>query len=226
MNTTLSASSIAPSVLPDILPIFPISGVVLMPHSRLPLNVFELRYMAMIEDALAMPGRMIGIIQPSKPESTDDQDAPLYKVGCAGRIVSFNETDDGRFQIGLNGICRFDVAEELPREKAYRRIRPDWSRFRADLDPSLTPEIPRKKMISALKIYFEQQNIEADWKVVEMTPDDLLVSSLMMICPLAPNERQALLEASDIVTRVVMLTALLEMAIMPQGRDGEAAARH
>ncbi len=226
MSATLSATFLAPSALPEELPIFPLAGVVLLPRARLPLNVFEQRYLTMVEDALASPGRMIGMIQPNTHEHNDDPVPPIYKIGCAGRIVSFSEAENNRFLISLSGVCRFEVAEELPRDKLYRRVRPDWSRFHNDLAMPKPVDIPRQQMMKVLHDYFHQQNIDTDWKIIEKTPDELLISSLTMICPFAPNERQALLEATDLEARAKMLTALLEMGLLPQGGEGESGARH
>jgi hypothetical protein len=226
MKPNLSASALAPSTLPDIIPVFPLTGVVLLPRSRLPLNIFEPRYLSMMDDALAIPGRMIGIIQPQIADTGDDAKPPLYKIGCAGRIVSFSETDDGRFLVSLIGVSRFDVVEELSQDHAYRRVRADWSRFQDDLIAPAPTQIPRGPLTRILHDYFKQQNIDADWDVVEKTPDELLVSSLVMICPFAPNERQALLEAPDLSSRADMLTTLLEMAAVPQGNDGDGGVRH
>jgi Lon protease-like protein len=226
MSAAMSASASAPSSLPQELPIFPLTGVVLLPRAKLPLNVFEPRYLAMIEDALAQPGRMIGIIQPNAPEDKNVIAPPIYKIGCAGRIVSFNETDDGRFMIGLAGVCRFEVAGELPTGKPYRRVRPDWRKFLPDLDTPAISHIDRKHLTIVLQHYFKVQNIDADWRAMQNTPDELLVSSLVMICPLAPNERQALLEAPDLFARAELLIALLEMASVPQANEGDAGVRH
>jgi len=220
----MSATSTAASLLPDIIPVFPLAGVVLLPGARLPLNIFEPRYLSMVEDALGQ-GRIIGMIQPNAPEGQENPPPPLYNVGCAGRITSFNETEDGRYLIGLTGVCRFAVAEELPMEKAYRRVRPDWKRFALDVNVADEREIDRQRLFGILKPYFKLQGIAADWNAVQNTPSDELVSSLVMICPLAPNEKQALLEAPDLHMRSEMLLALLEMASMPQ-REAEGGARH
>jgi Lon protease-like protein len=210
--------------LPDTLPIFPLSGVVLLPRGRLPLNIFEPRYLSMIEHALGQ-GRLIGMVQPSAPESEDGVIPPLYNIGCAGRITSFTETEDGRFLIGLTGVCRFSIAEELASDRPYRSVRPDWQKFLADVGNPDESEVDREKLLGILRPYFKLQGIAADWNAVQNTGSETLVSSLAMICPLAPNEKQALLEAPDLRARANMLMALLEMASMPQA-EAEGAARH
>lgn len=225
--SNLSATASAPVLLPEILPIFPLSGAILLPRARLPLNIFEPRYLAMIEDVLAN-GRMIGMIQPNIPASVvEGQEGalpPVFNVGCAGRVTSFNETEDGRFLIGLTGVCRFTIKQELPFEKPYRRVIADWQKFTGDIDEPHDNEIDRKRLSAVLQHYFKLQGIAADWNAVQNTPNDLLVSSLVMICPLAPNEKQALLEAPDLHTRADMLIALLEMASLPQNEA--EGARH
>jgi Lon protease-like protein len=207
-----------------VLPLFPLAGVLLLPRGRLPLNIFEPRYLSMVEDALAH-GRLIGMIQPSTSELQEPL-PPLYHVGCAGRVTSFNETEDGRFLISLTGVCRFRVTEELPIERGYRRTKPDWGNFLSDINEPADTEIDREKLMSVLHGYFKLQGIAADWNAVQGTNNETLVSSLAMICPLAPNEKQALLEAPDLRARADMLMALLEMASMPAATEIEGAARH
>lgn len=219
MNQSLDAAALA-LTLPTELPIFPLPGVVLLPRGRLPLNVFEPRYLMMMEDALAA-GRMVGILQPTKE---DGEQPPLYKVGCVGRIVSFSETDDGRFLVALHGVCRFGVAEELPLQNGYRRIRPDWEPFTADLASPAVNKIDRTRMFVALRNYFKVHNITANWDAIQQTDDEQLVISLTMICPLEANEKQALLECATLAQRAELLQALLEMAALHQ-RDPEGA-RH
>jgi len=197
--------------------------VLLLPRGRLPLNIFEPRYLAMVEDALAH-GRLIGMVQPTVSE-TQEPFPPIYHIGCAGRITSFTETEDGRFLINLVGVCRFTVAEELPIERGYRRVRPDWESFLADIGGAEEAEIDRDKLIAVLRNYFKLHSIAADWNAVQNTNNETLVSSLAMICPLAPNEKQALLEAPDLRARAELLMTLLEMASMPQA-EAEGAARH
>lgn len=221
--SNLSATASAPVLLPETLPIFPLANAVLLPRGRLPLNVFEPRYLALIEDVLGQ-GRIIGMIQPNAPEGQEGTSPPIFNVGCAGRITSFNETEDGRFLIGLTGVCRFTVAQELPLEKPYRRVVADWQKFITDIDELEDIDIDRKRLASVLQHYFKLQGIAADWNAVQNTPNDLLISSLVMICPLASNEKQALLEAPNLHTRADMLMSLLEMASMPQNEA--EGARH
>ncbi len=217
-------ASLTPSALPDVLPLFPLSGVLLLPRGKLPLNVFEPRYLTMVEDAMGK-GRLIGMVQPSTSEIQEPL-PPLFHVGCAGRITSFTETEDGRFLIGLTGVCRFRITEELPIERGYRRAKPDWENFLGDIAEPDDTHIDRDKLMGVLHNYFKIQGISADWNAVQATNNETLISSLAMICPLAPNEKQALLEAQDLHARAEMLMALLEMASMPVLTELEATAKH
>jgi Lon protease-like protein len=219
---TVSAFKIVPSALPEELPVFPLTGAVLLPQARLPLNIFEPRYLAMLEDVMGR-GRMMGVIQPSTGE--DAGSPPLYSVGCMGRVTSFNETDDGRMLIVLTGVCRFRVVSELPGNRLYRSIRPDWKPFMGDLGEAEVPDIDRARLIDLLQIYFRKHSISVDWNVVQNAPNDVLVPTIIMISPLAPNEKQALLEADSYIARADMLMTLLEMAVTPQP-EAEVESRH
>jgi uncharacterized protein len=209
--------------LPEILPIFPLTGVLLLPRGKLPLNVFEPRYLAMTEDALS-GNRMIGIIQPSDPLSRASV-PPVYPIGCAGRITSFSETDDGRYLITLTGVCRFETARELPIVRGYRRVDVSWERFAADLDEAGPALFDRARLVEGLRTYFKIQGISANWDAVESTPDERLVTSLAMICPFEPSEKQALLECGSLSERASMMVAIIEMSVLDK-RGGDTMARH
>jgi Lon protease-like protein len=224
MSTVFTPSKMVASALPDELPVFPLTGAVLLPQARLPLNVFEPRYLAMIEDALGK-GRMIGMIQPTTHDENATAPPPLYSVGCAGRITSFNETEDGRLLIVLTGVCRFHVVTEFPPTKLYRIVRPDWKGYLTDLEDSYSVEIDRVRLIDLLQVYFKKHSISVDWSTVQNAPNDVLVPTIIMISPLEPNEKQALLEVQSFADRARMLITLLEMAVMPQG-EREAEVRH
>ena len=211
------------TALPSILPIFPLTGVLLLPRGRLPLNIFEPRYLAMTRDALAGE-RLIGMVQPSDPRAAGDNPA-VYPVGCAGRITSFSETDDGRFLITLTGISRFRSREELPLLEGYRRVIPEWREFARDLASDDEPGFDRDRMLRGLRAYFQHHRIEADWDAITSVPGERLVTSIAMICPFEPSEKQALLEAPNLDERARLLTAMVEMAALNQTRDGPGA-RH
>lgn len=213
--------------LPRVIPVFPLTGVLLLPGGKLPLNIFEPRYLAMVRDALADEQRMIGMVQPSAPDPEDNQGPPdpaalleqpdIYTTGCAGRITTFSESEDGRYVLTLTGISRFDIAEEMTLRDGYRRILADYTRFQTDLESQPEAEIDRDRFLAIVKQYFKQQNVQAKWETVEATPSEKLVTSLAMTCPFGPNERQALLEASDLSARAEMVMTLLEMALMDSG---------
>jgi Lon protease-like protein len=214
-------SDTTPDGLPDALPLFPLNGVLLLPRGTLPLNVFEPRYLAMVDAALGQ-GRTIGIVQPAA-DGTPGLSAPdgtnLYRTGCAGRIVAFQETGDGRYMIELRGMCRFDIAEELEMRDGYRRVRPDYAPFAGDLAPAAPVAIDRERLLAGLKGFFEQRSIAADWDALAQTPDERLVTTLSMVCPFEPADKQVLLESRDLEARCKLLIGLLESALR-EGGDG------
>ncbi len=239
--------------LPETLPIFPLPGVLLLPGGRLPLNIFEPRYLAMVRDALA-GSRMIGMIQAvvedeaegfevesgldedadaatpqavreAEPQRNDPGSAPVYRVGCAGRIVAFSETDDGRYLITLKGLIRFCIKRELPMFHDYRQVVPDFASYAADLEPA-PASFDRERMVEALRYYFEQQGIEADWEAIQKASNERLVTSLAMVCPFSTAEKQALLEAPNLSDRAETMTTILEMSVLGPGGGDAAASRH
>jgi hypothetical protein len=214
----------AASELPEILPVFPLTGVLLLPRARLPLNIFEPRYLAMTRDAMAGE-RLIGMVQPSDPP-VREMNPPIYPLGCAGRITSFSETEDGRFLIVLTGVSRFRVADELPLLSGYRRVLADWSDFAADRSAD-EGAFDRVRLIQGLRHFFGQRHVEADWSAIEGAPGEHLVATIAMMCPFAPSEKQALLEARDLGERARLLTALVEMIATAPPPDPDAGAtRH
>ena len=197
--------------LPPVIPIFPLSGVVLLPRTRLPLNVFEPRYLAMVDAAMDQK-RVIGMIQPRDPAEEKSRRPALAQVGCVGRITEYNETDDGRYLVTLSGICRFQVAVERDVSTPYRQITADYALFSADLTQTEDPPIARERLLSALKPYLTERAMQTDWKSIEDAPVETLVNALSMLCPFAPGEKQALLEAPGLKERSDVLIALLELA--------------
>ncbi len=197
--------------LPDEFAVFPLAGALLLPRGRLPLNIFEKRYVAMTEDALGA-GRMLGMIQPDASAPAGNSGPGLFRIGCLGRLSSFSETDDGRYLITLTGIIRFAIAEELAMSRGYRRVRGDFSAFLADLDTTGQPiDLDRDKLLQALRRYFQRRGFDANWDAIEAMPDDMLVITLCMVCPFEPVEKQALLVAATDAERAETLLALLEM---------------
>jgi len=217
------------AVLPDILPIFPLTGVLLLPRGRLPLNIFEPRYLAMTRDALGGE-RLIGMVQPNEPQDDNrgggGMNPPIYPIGCAGRISAFAENDDGRYMITLTGVSRFRIVEELPLLDGYRRVRPDWQLFGRDLDPEKAGDFDRKRLVRGLRSFFVQQGINADFEAIDKAPVEHLVTSLAMMCPFSPSEKQALLEAADLGERARLLAALVEMAAVKPTAEEGSGTRH
>lgn len=211
-----------PADLPQRLPVFPLSGALLLPRAELPLNIFEPRYLQMVRDAM-QTDRVIGMIQP-KAEAAELGQPELYRTGCAGRISNFSETDDGRFLITLTGVCRFDVASELEVATPYRQVMADFDRWRSDLEPEPPPEELKASLSRVLRGYFDRHGIEADWSAVEGAPLAGLVTSLCMICPFEPEEKQALLEAGDSGRQARLLIALMEMETLAE--PGASTTRH
>jgi hypothetical protein len=194
--------------LPTEIAVFPLTGALLLPRGRLPLNIFEPRYLAMTMDALGQ-GRLFGMVQ---PDARGKAAQGLYRIGCLGRISSFSETDDGRLLITLIGVARFRILEELPLAPGgYRRVRADYTDFVTDLLEAEPPPLDRPALLGALRPYFQARGIEANWDAVEQTPDALLVTMLSMVCPFDPPEKQALLEAAEGPERAEMLVTLLRM---------------
>lgn len=197
--------------LPTEIAVFPLTGALLLPRGRLPLNIFEPRYLAMTQDALGQ-GRVFGMVQPDARGKAGPEGTGLYRIGCLGRLSSFSETDDGRLLITLIGVTRFRIAEELPMAAGgYRRVRANYADFVTDLLAAEPPPLDRVALLGALKPYFYARGIEANWDAVEQTPDALLVTMLAMVCPFDPPEKQALLEASEGSERADMLVTLLRM---------------
>jgi uncharacterized protein len=202
--------------LPAEFAVFPLPGALLLPRGRLPLNIFEPRYVAMIEDSLANK-RMFAMIQPDEALPETANGPALYRVGCLGRLSSFSETDDGRLLITLSGLARFSIASEIDMRRGYRRVIGDFSRYRADMNEPNDTAIDRDGMLDALRGYFAQRGVEPNWDAINRLEDDTLVVTLAMVCPFEPIEKQALLEAPDEAERADTLLALLRMGAAEPG---------
>ncbi|MGE0242174.1 MAG: LON peptidase substrate-binding domain-containing protein, partial [Parvibaculaceae bacterium] len=206
-----------PADLPRRLKVFPLPGALLLPHAELPLNIFEPRYLAMIDDALS-GDRLIGMIQPDHDDA-DLAGAPALKpVGCAGRITSFAETPDGRILITLSGICRFAVTSEFSTDKPYREVDADFSGFADDLAEAEGDDgVDRISLLKVFRDYLAANDMSADWDQVRSASTEALVNTLAVLAPHAPRDKQALLEAKDLKSRADVLIALTEMALARQG---------
>jgi len=209
--------------LPDTLAVFPLTGVLLLPHGNLPLNIFEPRYTAMIDDALSS-SKMIGMLQPHKPNG--DGTNATYKIGCAGKITEYAETPDGRYIVNLTGICRFHIKEELDTPRPYRIVQPDWKEFEHDVKIPKALGVDREKLMSLLCGYFKQNGMSCNYDKFEDIPDNKLITTLAMICPFEPSEKQALLEKMCHVQRVETFMTMLEMATKTGGSNDDDTPKH
>ncbi|MEY4983767.1 MAG: hypothetical protein RIR62_2033 [Pseudomonadota bacterium] len=203
--------------LPETIPVFPLPGALMLPRGRLPLHIFEPRYLAMIEDCLKTRHRLIGMIQPREVPGTGEK--RLNAIGCAGRLTGFSETEDGRYMITLSGVSRFRVKEEVVGFTPYRRCNVDWSGFSRDLGPvEEDAGFDRDAFLSMLNRYFAAMNLSTDWDSLKEAETELLINSLSMLCPFTPEDKQALLEAPSLSTRRETLVTLIEFAL----RGGQA----
>ena len=200
--------------LPDILPVFPLEGVLLLPNSRLPLNIFEPRYINMINDTLASDSRMIVMTQPKKNGTL------VYNIGCAGKIISFEETLDKRYLITLEGIIRCELKDELTEKNGYRRMKIDLEQFSEDLNKQFE-DIERVKFVGVLKKFFKSKKISADWNIINNMNDIDLITNLAMICPFSNEEKQALLEAKSLKTRANLMITMLEIGSFEENKFNE-----
>jgi Lon protease-like protein len=211
--------------LPAEFAVFPLPGVLLLPRGKLPLNIFEQRYLAMTLDSLAT-GRMFAMIQPD-PGLPETANGPgLYRVGCLGRLTSLNETEDGRLLITLTGLARFSIASEIDPRHGYRRVIGDFSRYRVDMNEPDDIGIDRDGLLDALRGYFARRSVEPNWDAINRLGDDALVVTLAMVCPFEPIEKQALLEAPGEAERADTLLALLRMGAAGPSGSAEGSSGH
>jgi Lon protease-like protein len=204
--------------LPETLAVFPLPGALMLPRARLPLHIFEPRYLAMLDDALKTPERLIGMIQPN--EVPGRAGSGLHMIGCAGRITQFTETDDNRYLITLSGVSRFRVVQEVEGFAPYRRCQVQWDGFARDLGSSESdPAFQRADFMDLLRRYFEQRELSTDWDTLKDADDELLINSLSMLLEFGAEDKQALLEAPSLSTRRETLVTLLEFAL--RSGDGE-----
>ena len=197
--------------LPDTIPVFPLPGALLLPRARLPLHIFEPRYLAMLDDTMKTSHRLIGMIQPY--EAADGENR-LHQIGCAGRLSAFSETEDGRYMITLAGISRFRVLAEVEGFTPYRRCNVEWGGFGRDLGGAEKDEgFDRAGFLALLARFFEDQELKTDWESLREAEDELLINSLSMLCPFDAEDKQALLEAPSLTTRRETLTTLIEFAL-------------
>jgi uncharacterized protein len=213
----------APDAVPDVIPVFPLPGALLLPRGQMPLNIFEPRYLAMIDDALRSGHRLIGMIQPDPAHQTADETKPhLFQIGCVGRMTQFAESGDGRYLIQLTGVARFRIAEELDVVTPYRQCRVTYAPFADDFTPRKgEDEVDRKALLHALTSFLKANNLKVDWEGIENAPNEALVNALAMMSPYDSAEKQALLEAPDLKTRAEILVAVTEIELAKSKTPGE-----
>ncbi len=212
-------SMIKEADLPGTIPIFPLPGALMLPRARLPLHVFEPKFLQMIDDTLKTSHRLIGMVQPYEAPRTGEQ--KLHAIGCAGRVTQFSETEDGRYMVTLAGMSRFRVQKEVEGFAPYRRCDVSWEGFGADLGPAEVDKgFDREKFLDVLSRYFAAMDLSTDWESLSEADDELLINSLSMLCPFEPEEKQALLEAPSLTTRRETIAALLEFSLA-SGNDEE-----
>lgn len=197
--------------LPEVMAVFPLPGALLLPRSRLPLHLFEPRYLQMMDDILKTDHRLIGMVQPYEgPEGSDK----LHSIGCAGRLTAFSETEDGRYMVTLSGMSRFRIEDEVEGFTPYRRCKVSWDGFGRDLGPTEKDEaFDREAFMALLERFFTDQGLKTDWESLSDAEDELLINSLSMLCPFEPEDKQALLEAPSLSTRRETLVTLIEFAL-------------
>jgi Lon protease-like protein len=206
--------------LPETIPIFPLPGALLLPRARLPLNIFEPRYLAMLEDTLKTSHRLIGMVQPLVvPDG--HVTGRLHQIGCAGRVTAFQETEDGRYLVTLGGTCRYRIRELQEGFSPYLRAHVDWSSFERDLGRAeQDPGFDRSDFLRVLARFFETAQLSSDWDSLKEADVELLVNSLSILCPFDPEEKQALLEAPTLPSRRETLVTLMEFALRSGGDEG------
>jgi Lon protease-like protein len=207
--------------LPEVIPVFPLPGALLLPRGQMPLNIFEPRYLAMIDDSLHDGHRLIGMIQPDPAHPGSEERPTLFKIGCVGRITQFAETGDGRYLLQLTGVARFKVEEELKVATAYRQCRVTFVPFADDfIARKGEDDVDRKAVLEALTSFLKANNLKTDWQGVESAPNEALVNALAMMSPYGTAEKQALLEAPDLKTRAEILIAVTEMDLAKKTAGG------
>ncbi len=210
-----------PEDLPAAIPVFPLEGALLLPRGEIPLNVFEPRYLQMVDDSLR-GHRLIGIVQPEGESDSESPRPALYACGCAGRLTAFGESGDGRYLITLTGVARFRIVEELNVDTPYRQCRVDFEPFRSDFEPGEgEEEVDREGVVRTLRNFAKAHELTVDWRGIDDASNEALVNALSMMSPFGPREKQALLEAADLKSRAEVLIAIAEIELAR--REGDSA---
>ncbi|WP_398481893.1 LON peptidase substrate-binding domain-containing protein [Tardiphaga sp.] len=218
----INADYRGPAELPEVIPVFPLPGALLLPRGQMPLNIFEQRYLAMVDDAFRDGHRLIGMIQPDAVHSDDDEHPSLFKVGCVGRITQLAESGDGRYILELTGVSRFEVIEELSVLTQYRQCKVDYFPFVDDFTARKgEDDVDRDALVAVLGDFLKANNLKVDWDGIHKAPNEALVNALAMMSPYGPPEKQAMLEAPDLKTRAEILIAITEMDLAKKRTSGD-----
>lgn len=218
----INAEYRGPADLPKVIPVFPLPGALLLPRGQMPLNIFEPRYLQMVDDAFRDGHRLIGMIQPDVTHSQSNERPALFKVGCVGRITQLAESGDGRYILELTGVARFKVLEEKTVLTPYRQCNVDFSAFLDDfIARKGEEEVDRKALLEALTQFLKANQLKVDWEGIESAPNEALVNALAMMSPYGPAEKQALLEAPNLKTRAEILIAVTEMDLAKKQTSGD-----
>ena len=211
--------------LPNKLAIFPLTGAVLFPQTQLPLNIFEPKYLQMIDEVLSSPDRIMGMIQPNLSKN-DSNSKNLKKVGCAGRVSSFSETGDGRYLVTLTGLIRFEIDNELDTTTQYRQVITNNNNYQEDLKPTNVENIDRKSLLVLIKKYLEQRNLLIDWEIIEQSSTEQLINYSGVLVPFEPEEKQLLLETRNLFDRCKTLESLFQSYQFQNNQDGNSSKLH
>ena len=218
----INAEYRGPGELPEIIPVFPLPGALLLPRGQMPLNIFEPRYLAMVDDSFRDGHRLIGMIQPDVTHSPDEEKPVLFRVGCVGRITQLAESGDGRYILELTGVARFKVVEELSVQTPYRQCKVDFFSFTGDFTARKGEDaVNREALLEMLTDFLKANNLKVDWEGIESAPNEALVNALAMMSPYGPPEKQAMLEAPDLKTRAEILIAVTEMDLAKKRTSGD-----
>jgi hypothetical protein len=218
----MNAEYRGPIDLPENIPVFPLPGALLLPRGQMPLNIFEPRYLAMVDDCLRDGHRLIGMIQPDATQAGPEDKPPLFKIGCVGRITQLTESGDGRYLLELTGVARFRIEQELPVKTDYRQAKVTYAPFAGDfIARKGENEVDREAVLGALRSFMKANKLQADWEGIDQAPNEALVNALSMMSPYGAPEKQALLEAPDLRTRAELLVAITEIELAKKNTEGE-----
>jgi uncharacterized protein len=218
----INAEYRGPGDLPEVIPVFPLAGALLLPRGQMPLNIFELRYLSMIDDSFRDGHRLIGMIQPDITHSPNEDQPVLFRIGCVGRITQLAETGDGRYILELTGVSRFKVVEEMTVLTAYRQCKVDYFPFIDDFTARKGEDaVDREALLAVLSDFLKANNLKVDWEGIENAPNEALVNALAMMSPYGPAEKQAMLEAPDLKTRAEILIAITQIDLAKKRTSGD-----